>query len=128
MRLLCDTHLLIWAADNSRFLPKAAREILNDPENDLFFSAISIWEVAIKNGLQQAGFNVQPRALRRGLVENGYSELAFSSEHAFAVTSLPPLHKDPFDRALIAQASTEGIYLLTADQMLEAYSDLVRTV
>jgi len=128
LRFLLDTHLLIWASSSSWLLSKAARELIEDPANDLAFSSISIWEVAIKRGLERPDFDVEPRILRRGLLDEGYGELGFTSEHAFAVSSLPLLHRDPFDRALMAQAMSEGIVLLTADRMLEGNSSVVRKV
>jgi PIN domain nuclease of toxin-antitoxin system len=128
LRFLLDTHLLIWASSSSWLLSKAARELIEDPENDLIFSSISIWEIAIKCGLERPDFDVEPRILRRGLLDAGYRELAFTSDHAFAISGLPPMHKDPFDRALIAQATSEGIIFLTADKVLEGYSAVVRKV
>jgi PIN domain nuclease of toxin-antitoxin system len=128
LKLLLDTHLLIWASSQSWLLSTAARELIEDPANELVFSSISIWEVAIKRGLERSDFDVEPRILRRGLIDEGYRELAFTSDHAFAVSSLPLLHKDPFDRALMAQAMSEGLLLLTSDRLLEGYSGLVRRV
>jgi PIN domain nuclease of toxin-antitoxin system len=128
LKLLLDTHLLIWATYRSWLLPQAARELMSEPASELIFSSISIWEVAIKSGLERADFEVDPIAIRRVLLDHGYDELPFTSEHAFAVTSLPLLHRDPFDRALMAQAMSEGIVLLTADKALEGYSGVVRKV
>ncbi len=128
MKLLLDTHLLIWASSRSELLSKSASELITDPANEVIFSSISIWEVAIKRGLERPDFDVEPRVLRRGLLAHGYGELAFTSDHAFAVSSLPLLHKDPFDRALMAQAMSEGLVLLTSDKALEGYSGVVRKV
>ena len=128
MKLLLDTHLLLWAAAQPRQLSAAARKLINDPRNELLFSAASLWEVAIKRGLGRADFRVDPRLLRRGLLENGYGELAITGEHAVAVDSLPPLHKDPFDRILIAQSMVESVTLLTSDPLLEQYPASVRRV
>jgi PIN domain nuclease of toxin-antitoxin system len=97
-----------------------------DPENELLFSVASIWEVAIKSGLKRSDFQVDERVLRRGLIDNGYFELPIFSEHAVAIDSLPPIHKDPFDRLLIAQAMTEGIILLTDDVIVAQYQGPVR--
>jgi PIN domain nuclease of toxin-antitoxin system len=105
-----------------------AHELIANPETELVFSAISIWEVAIKHALGRKEFNVDPRVLRRGLRANGYSELDFTSEHALAVADLPLIHKDPFDRALVAQAMSEGITLLTSDRILARYPEGVRKV
>ncbi|MBT9540137.1 type II toxin-antitoxin system VapC family toxin [Thiobacillus sp.] len=121
MKLLLDTHLLLWAAGSPERLPLAARPLLEAPENQLLFSAASLWEIAIKRGLGRADFQVDPRVLRRGLLDNGYVELPITSEHTVSIDSLPPLHKDPFDRILVAQATVEGIILLTADALIAQY-------
>jgi len=128
MRLLFDTHLLLWAAAKAARLPKAARALLEDPANERLFSAVSIWEVAIKAGLGRVGFQPKPQALLRGLVENGYVELPVTSGHAAAVERLPLIHKDPFDRILIAQAEVEGVTLVTADPVLAKYPGPVQQV
>ena len=121
MNILLDTHVLLWAASGSRRLPIDARALLEDPENELVFSAASLWEVAIKRGLRQEEFSADPRLLRRGLLENGYVELPVTGTHAAAVDLLPPIHKDPFDRILIAQAQIEGLALVTADEVVARY-------
>jgi len=126
VKVLLDTHLLLWAAAEPLRLRKKARSLILDPDNDLFFSAASIWEIAIKNQLGRADFDVDPHLLRRGLIDNGYLELAINIEHALAVLALPPLHKDPFDRMLIAQATVEGFVLLTSDEQVAAYPGPVR--
>ncbi|MDH3461239.1 MAG: type II toxin-antitoxin system VapC family toxin [Burkholderiaceae bacterium] len=128
MKLLLDTHLLLWAAGNSDRLPADARPLIESPDNELFFSAASLWEIAIKCELAREDFQVDARLLRRGLLDNGYSELPIGSEHAVAVGSLPPIHKDHFDRMLIAQATVEGITLLTADALVAQYPGPVRRV
>ncbi|MBN1240257.1 MAG: type II toxin-antitoxin system VapC family toxin [Gammaproteobacteria bacterium] len=128
MKFLLDTHILLWAAGQPERLPSDARALLEDPENELLFSAASIWEVAIKRRLERPDFRVDPRLLRRGLIDNGYSELAITSAHAVAIDSLPPLHKDPFDRILVAQSTLEGITLLTADPLVARYPCPVRMV
>jgi PIN domain nuclease of toxin-antitoxin system len=111
VKLLLDTHLLLWAAGAPKRLSKATRTLLADPRNALFYSAASLWEVAIKRALGRADFRVEPRVLRRSLRDNGYAELPITGEHAVASEELPPLHKDRVDRILIAQALTEGITL-----------------
>ncbi len=126
MKLLLDTHLLLWAADNLERVPAGARALMADLENELLFSVVSIWEVAIKNGLNRPDFQVDARLLRRGLIDNGYVELPISGEHAVAVDTLPLIHRDPFDRLLIAQATVEGLVLLTSDVTLERYPGPVR--
>jgi PIN domain nuclease of toxin-antitoxin system len=126
MKLLLDTHLLLWAAGRPERLPVAARRLIEDAENELFFSAASLWEIAIKYGLGRDDFQVAARLLRRGLMDNGYNDLPVTGEHAVAVDSLPPIHKDPFDRILIAQATVEGILLLTVDPLVAKYSGPIR--
>lgn len=128
MKLLLDTHLLLWAAGQPESLPDAARSLIEDPENSLLFSAASLWEVTIKHGLGRSDFHADPHLLRRGLIDNGYDELAITSEHAVAVSSLPAIHKDPFDRILVAQATIEGVVLLTADAVVARYPGPVRLV
>jgi PIN domain nuclease of toxin-antitoxin system len=128
VKLLPDTHLLLWAFDNPGRLSKAAVALIDDAENELFFSAIAIWEIAIKSALQKKNFRVDPRAVRRGLLSNGYIELPVTSEHAAMVSSLPLIHKDPFDRILIAQATVEGITLLTSDRQVAKYPGPIRKV
>ncbi len=128
MKLLLDTHLLLWAAYTPERLPDAVRAAISAPENELFFSAASLWEIVIKRSLEKPDFLVDASVLQRGMVENGYQELSVSSRHAVAVGMLPPLHKDPFDRLLIAQAITEGITLWTADLAIGQYSGPIRVV
>jgi PIN domain nuclease of toxin-antitoxin system len=128
VKLLLDTHLLLWAAGNPKRLPKAARVLIEDRENELLFSAASLWEIAIKRSLGRQDFQVDARLMRRGLLDNGYSELPITSEHAVNVDHLPPTHKDPFDRVLVAQAIVEGITLLTNDHRLAGYPGPIRKV
>lgn len=128
MKLLLDTHLLLWAAGQPDRLSADARSLIDTPENELFFSAASLWEIAIKRGLGRDDFQVDARLLRRGLLDNGYSELPIGSEHAVAINSLPSIHKDPFDRMLVAQAMVEGITLLTTDSLVAQYPGAVRRV
>jgi PIN domain nuclease of toxin-antitoxin system len=128
MKLLLDTHLLLWAAGQPDRLSQEARALIDAPENELFFSAASLWEIVIKRGLGREDFKADARVLRRGLLDNGYGELSIGSEHVVAIEHLPPLHKDPFDRVLVAQASVEGITLLTADPLIAQYPGPVRSV
>ena len=128
MKLLLDTQLLLWAAGEPKKLSARARAYLNDQDNEPLFSAASIWEVAIKHTLGRADFRVQPRVLRRGLLDNGYTELPITSLHAVGIDALPAVHKDPFDRILLAQALAEGLLLLTTDSDLAKYRGPVRTV
>jgi len=128
MKLLLDTQLLLWAAGQSGKLSVDVCALLADEEHELLYSAASIWEVAIKRGLNRSDFRVEPRILRRGLLDNGYSELPVTSEHALAIGLLPPIHKDPFDRILVAQALAEGITLVTADPLVAQYPGSVRRI
>ncbi len=128
MKILLDTHLLLWAAGKPNRLPAAARKLIDSPANELLFSAAVVWEVAIKRALGRSDFQADPRLLRRGLLDNGYTELPILSDHVVALDSLPPIHKDPFDRLLVAQATVEGITLLTADSVVAGYPGLIRAV
>jgi len=122
VKLLLDTHVLLWAAGQTGKLSRKTRTLLGDPDNALAFSAASLWEICIKQSLGRDDFQVDARQLRRGLLDNGYSELAVTGAHALALDDLPPLHQDPFDRMLLAQARVEGITLLTADAQVLRYS------
>lgn len=126
MKLLLDTHLLLCAADSIKRVPSRARTLMSDSESELLFSVASLWEIAIKSTLNRPDFKVDARVLRRGLMDNGYQELPIYSEHVVAVDTLPPIHKDPFDRLLIAQATIEGILLLTDDATVARYPGPVR--
>ena len=128
MKLLLDTHLLLWAAGEPQRLSKPARRLIDNPDNELLFSAASLWEVAIKRGLGRDDFKVDARLLRRGLLDNGYSELPIISDHVVAIDSLPPIYKDPFDRILVAQATVEGVTLLTIDSVVSQYPGPIRAV
>ena len=128
MKLLLDTHLLLWAAAHPDRLSAQALELIEAPDNELVFSAASLWEIAIKRGLGRSDFQLEPRVLRRALIDNGYIELPITGEHALAIDQLAPLHKDPFDRMLIAQASSEGITLLTTDAAVAQYAGPIRRV
>ncbi len=126
MTFLLDTHLLLYAAGMPERLPSVARTLLEDPDSELAFSAASLWEVAIKNGLGRDDYRVDPRLLRRGLLENGYTELPVSGAHAVAADLLPPVNSDPFDRMLVAQAQIEGLTLLTLDPVVGRYPGPIR--
>lgn len=119
MKLLPDTHMLLWAAAGT--LPKEAEQMVLDGDNTLYFSPVSIWKIGIKKSLGRSDFRVDPEVLRRGLLDNQYQELPITSLHALAVNDLPQIHKDPFDRMLMAQAKVEGISLLTSDSVLCGY-------
>jgi len=121
VKILLDTHLILWAAGFPDKLPKEAQKIIEDEANELIFSAASIWEIAIKASLKTEIFSIDVRILRRSLLDNGYIELPIESAHAVFIQSLPLIHKDPFDRILVAQASEEGIVLLTSDSIVAQY-------
>ena len=126
MKLLLDTHLLLWTGVSGNdiangSLPTEVSALIKDETNALYFSPASVWEVAIKNALGRADFRVDPHLFRRALLDNGYIELLINSEHTAGVANLPGHHKDPFDRLLIAQATVEGITLLTNDVQVAAY-------
>jgi PIN domain nuclease of toxin-antitoxin system len=128
MKLLLDTHLLLWAAGRADRLSAAARLLIEAPENELFFSAASLWEVVVKRALGREDFKADARLLRRGLLDNGYGELSIRSDHLTTVESLPPIHRDPFDRLLVAQATVEGITLLTTDALVGRYPGPIQSV
>lgn len=121
MNILLDTQLLLWAAYDPERLSGAAVQLIEDRRNTLLFSAASIWEVSIKASLGREDFDADPWTLRRGLLDAGYEELPINGVHAAAVRDLPALHKDPFDRLLVAQARCEGVPLLTADSAVAEY-------
>jgi len=121
VKLLLDTHILIWVAQDSPMLSPKARALIANLDHELYFSAASLWELAIKNSLSRTGSVIDTARLRRQLLLNGYTELPITSAHAMAVENLPPIHRDPFDRLLFAQASTESLQLLTADALLVQY-------
>ncbi len=123
MNLLLDTHILLWAAGQPDRLSEKCRDLLLNPSNNLIFSAASLWEISIKFRLGRSDFNVDPALLRRMLLLHAYRELPVNGEHAIAVSTLPALHKDPFDRLLITQARTEGMLLITSDAFVAAYGD-----
>lgn len=127
MKLLLDTHLLLWAAAGTGLTQKALDRI-EDPDAELYFSAASIWEVAIKSAAGRPDFAVDASVFRRALLDSGYDEMPITSAHAAAVSALPPLHRDPFDRIMIAQASVEGITFLTADRMILQYAGPIESV
>lgn len=128
MNLLLDTHILLWAAGAPERLSPEAVELIEAEANKLHFSAASLWEITIKNDLGRSDFKVDPHLFRRGLLENGYIELPITSQHVLGLNHLPPIHKDPFDRILVAQAEHEGFLLLTADEKLLQYPGPIKGV
>jgi PIN domain nuclease of toxin-antitoxin system len=128
MRVLLDTHLLLWSVASSRRLPKEARALILDAANEVFYSAASVWEVAIRSALRRRDFKADPAVLVRALAQSGFSELPVTAAHAARVAGLPPLHRDPFDRMLVAQSLAEPMTLLTNDSVLLGYGPLIHLV
>jgi PIN domain nuclease of toxin-antitoxin system len=128
MRLLLDTHILLWALDTPAQLDSGTRALLEDPANEVLFSAASIWEIAIKVRLGRADFPVRPEAIAQAARDTGFTELPVHADAAARVADLPLHHRDPFDRLLVAQAMAEPMRLYTADPLLPPYSDLVTLV
>lgn len=126
MKILLDTHFILWTLlEPSRLIPQV-RFYIDDPANEPVFSTASIWEIAIKKALGKPKFQAEPSVLRRSMLNAGYIELPVLGEHAVAIAGLPPIHKDPFDRLLVAQASVEGILLLTSDRIVARYPGPIR--
>ena len=125
MKLLLDTHIILWLAGAPEKLSEKTQALLQASDNSLFFSSASIWEIVIKLGLGRKDFKVDPSRLRKMLMQNGYAEISITAEHALKIESLPALHKDPFDRLLLAQARAEGMMLLTLDLLIAQYQDSV---
>lgn len=121
MIYLIDTHILIWLSMRTSRLDAATRDILEDSRNEIYFSAISIFEIAIKQQLSKRDFLAEATGVRRAMLREGFIELTVDGMHAAFVATLPTIHKDPFDRLLVAQASVEGITLITADEQIALY-------
>ena len=128
MKLLLDTHLLVWVAYDSACLSSRIRSLINDPRHELFFSVASIWEIGIKFRAHRAAFATNPSALRGCLLDSGFNEVEITGDQTICASSLPLLHKDPFDRMLVSQAIVNGYTLLTADALLAKYAGPVRRV
>ena len=128
MRLLVDTHLLLWAVASSRRLPRGARALIEDPANEVYYSAASIWEIAIKSALRRKDFRVDVPALLAALARMGFVELPVTGAHAARVVQLANIHRDPFDRLLVAQSVVEPLTLLTNDRLLARYGEGIRVV
>jgi PIN domain nuclease of toxin-antitoxin system len=128
MKFLLDTHFILWLPIGGRGISRTARALLNDSANEFLFSAASLWEIALKRARYRADFAFDPREIRRQMLENGYEELSIEGQHVVAVDALAPIHKDPFDRLLIAQAIVEGITLLTVDAVVARYPGPIRKV
>jgi PIN domain nuclease of toxin-antitoxin system len=128
MRLLLDTHILLWAVGVSTRLSAATRPMLETPDNEVYYSAANLWEIAIKSSLRRTDFQVDPEQLLAALPAMDFTELPITARHAAAVARLPPLHRDPFDRLLIAQSQVEPMILLTNDELLVQYGASVRLI
>ncbi len=122
MKILLDTNILLWVAGSPEKIPENILNQIQDTQNTLFFSAASIWEIAIKHTLGKPDFSFDPLTIYQALVENNYIELAITGNHTIATKHLPQIHKDPFDRMLIAQAIAENMLLVTADRTIAKYS------
>jgi PIN domain nuclease of toxin-antitoxin system len=122
MRILLDTHILLWALLKPARLATTQRDLLESPEHLIFFSAVSIWEIAIKRALDRPDFDVEPDVAREAGIATGFRELSISGIHAAAVRHLVDHHRDPFDRLLIAQAKSEPLRLMSDDPMIALYS------
>lgn len=127
MRILLDTNIFLWCILDDKKLSKKARELIVEAD-ERYVSSASIWEIAIKKGLGKLDCNNDIGNLTDAIVQSGFLELCITVKHAAAVCSLEPIHRDPFDRLLIAQAICEPLIFLTADVQLEKYSDLVKLV
>lgn len=128
MRLLLDTYVALWALTDDQRLATHARTLIADPANEVCVSAATIWEIAIKHGLDRRGAGAMPvsgREAQRLFLAAGYTLIPILPEHAAAVESLPLLHADPFDRLLVAQALTEPLRLITHDAVMAAYGDTI---
>ena len=119
MKLLLDTNILLLAASDE--LPQLAEEYVLDESNELYYSAVSIWEIVIKRSLNRSDFDADPHLMHTALLENGYTQLPIEARHTLLTGALPMIHKDPFDRILVAQSISEGISLLTTDEILAKY-------
>ena len=123
MRLLLDTHVLVWCLSGDRKLPPATAELIRDPATDVYFSAVSIWEVAIKSALGK--MRADANVMLKYLVDEGFKELPVMARHTVATVTLPMHHRDPFDRLLVAQSRMESLRLLTNDKIMALYGEPV---
>lgn len=128
MRLLLDTHILLWALTDDPRLSAPVRDLLLNPHNDIFFSAASIWEIAIKRTLRPDSMPISAKQAVQMFHEAGYEELGITADHTAWVETLPPHHADPFDRLLVAQAMAEPMRLITHDRIMSTYSDSIMLV
>ena len=128
MKVLIDTQIAIWAVLNNPKLPKQAKDIILDKENDIFYSTASVWEITIKHILHPDRLRINGSLLEKGCEENGYFVLPILNKHVSALETLKrlenaPRHNDPFDKIMIAQAKTEGLMFLTHDSLIPYYNE-----
>jgi len=128
MRFLLDTHILLWGLTTPERLSSRARKLFGDNANEFVFSSVNMWEIAVKRALGRPDFLTEAATARRQLLVSGFFELAMTSEHAIFAASLPQIHKDPFDRLLVSQATVEGIVLLTSDRIVTEYPGPIQKV
>lgn len=127
-RVLLDTNILLAALIAPDTLPEEVKAQLSDPAHTVYFSAASIWEIAIKYSLGRESFNFRPKDIQQLAMETGFTELPLVSDHCHRIADLSWHHRDPFDRLLVSQAQSIPAYLLTTDGLLSKYSDLVHLV
>jgi PIN domain nuclease of toxin-antitoxin system len=125
VRLLLDTHIALWAITDDPLLPRQARDLILDADNDVFVSVASIWEVAIKHALGRERMPVSGKEAKFWFSKAGYQILPIQADHAEAVEDLPLIHADPFDRLLVSQALCEPLRLITHDRTVARYNDSI---
>jgi PIN domain nuclease of toxin-antitoxin system len=123
MKLLLDTHVLIWCMTNDRKLPARAKELIENTKNEVLVSAVSLWEIAVKEGLGR--ISISQSELRKSIIEGDFEQLPITFDHCEQLASLPQIHRDPFDRMLVAQSKAEPAILVTHDKTLGAYGETV---
>ena len=128
MIVLLDSHVLLWALSAPERLAPAVHAIIAEPSNTIYFSSASIWEIAVKSALGRPDFAFEPEQVTAAAVQTGFRELAVTSRHAAMVAKLPRLHRDPFDRLLVAQAIALPAKFFTCDEILAGYSELVELI
>lgn len=122
MKILLDSHILLWLAwDKKENLSPQAVELLDDPTSEIYFSLASLWEIAIKSSLGKPDFDIDVEALEQGLIQVGCRMLAIELAHILKQAQYPFIHRDPFDRLLMAQAEVENVFFMTADTMILKY-------
>lgn len=127
-RFLVDTQLLLWNVYGSRKLPARVARLFKDGRHQFHYSAASLWEISIKTSRGRADFQVDAGQVRDALEANGFVELPIAAQHAVALSDLPPIHADPFDRMLVAQAIVEPMALIISDERLALYPGTIEVV